>query len=162
MIMFGGKIPRNDYADDVWVLQGANGLYGTPAWIQLTPGTRGPLGRHDHTAVYDQRNNRMIVFGGHTAFGFAADVWVLRNANGLAVGQDIFGQRGGLNGRLAPISLAVPSWVQLNPMGRRPAEREWHGIPLYMTPLPIDAGSCREFQFYRSGSAFAGVVCRSL
>jgi hypothetical protein len=63
MIMFGGKIPSNDYADDVWVLQHANGLQGTPAWIQLTPGRRDPMGRHDHTAVYDQRNNRTIVFG---------------------------------------------------------------------------------------------------
>jgi hypothetical protein len=47
MIMFGGKIPANDYADDVWVLQGANGLHGNPSWIQLTPGGRRPMGRHD-------------------------------------------------------------------------------------------------------------------
>jgi hypothetical protein len=127
MIMFGGKVPSNDYADDVWVLQGANGLYGTPTWIQVTPGTRGPLGRHDHTAVYDQRNNRMIVFGGHTSNDiFAADVWVLRNANGLAVGETIFGQGEVSTGALLRSARTAPSWVQLNPTGRPPVPREWH------------------------------------
>jgi Kelch motif protein len=127
MIMFGGKIPSNDYAEDVWVLQHANGLQGTPAWIQLTPGRRDPMGRHDHTAVYDQRNNRMIVFGGHTANGlFGADVWVLRNANGLEVGEIIFGQREVSTGALLRSARAAPSWVQLNPTGRPPAAREWH------------------------------------
>jgi hypothetical protein len=110
MIMFGGKIPSTDFADDVWVLQHANGLDGTPAWIQLRPERRGPMGRHMPTAVYDQTNNRMVVFGGHTNDGpcpsiFAADVWVLRNANGLG---------------------GAPAWVHLEPTGRPPSAREWH------------------------------------
>jgi len=110
MIMFGGKIPSTDYADDVWVLQHANGLDGNPVWIQLRPEGRAPMGRHMHTAVYDPTNNRMIVFGGHAGAAgaggnFLADVWLLKNANGLG---------------------GAPAWVQLETTGMPPAGREWH------------------------------------
>src|SRR6266852_5721358 len=112
MIMFGGKIPSTDYADDVWVLQHANGLDGNPVWIQLRPEGRAPMGRHMHTAVYDPTNNRMIVFGGHAGAAgaggnFLADVWLLKNANGLG---------------------GTAAWVQLNPTGAPPARRAGHTV----------------------------------
>src|SRR5205085_10354648 len=75
----------------------ANGLPGSPP-----PRTLG-------AAVYDQANNRLIIFGGATyadlnsnPSAYLKDVWVLTNANG----------QGG-----------TPAWIQLNPSGPLPAPR---------------------------------------
>ena len=106
MVLFGGKIPGNDYADDVWVLQNATGLGGSPKWVQLFPGGPKPDGRHMPAAVYDSVNNRMIIFGGHSAGGlFVNDVWVLQHANGLG---------------------GPATWIPLKPSGAPPSAREWH------------------------------------
>jgi len=104
MIIFGGCggycLPT---FNDVWVLTNANGLGGTPTWAQLVPGGPSPDGRVKPAAVYDQSNNRMIVFAGQNGGGFGcatfSEVWVLTNANGL----------GGL-----------PIWSMLNPSGGPP------------------------------------------
>ena len=85
LILFGGRdvscAPRND----TWVLTNANGVGGTPTWIQLSPTGPLPPARHFHSAVYDQATNRMTIFGGESACfsGLVNDVWVLSNANGL-------------------------------------------------------------------------------
>lgn len=71
--------------NDVWVLEHANGLGGTPRWTELTPAGDPSTGqlppvRGTQAAAYDDANNRLIVFGD------AADdesVWVLENADGL-------------------------------------------------------------------------------
>jgi len=73
MTIFGGFAgPGNPYANDVWVLSGANGL-GTPSWKQLLAGGVGaagtPIGRSGPSCVYDSANNRMIMFGGEANFG---------------------------------------------------------------------------------------------
>ena len=103
MIMFGGndECTPVDATKEVWVLENANGLGGTPNWIQLSPtGTR--PGARAHTAVYDQRTNRMIAMiwtsGGD-------EVWVLENANGLG---------------------GTPNWIQLTPTGGPPDRRYGH------------------------------------
>jgi RHS repeat-associated protein len=84
MIMFGGKWNPNvgvQSPGDVWVLNNANGLGGTPVWSQLTPlGTVPPEGA-TNAAVYDQITNRMLIFG---AGSNDSDTWILSNANGLA------------------------------------------------------------------------------
>ncbi len=100
MIVFGGYT-GNTYLGDVWVLTNANGLSGTPAWIQLAPAGGGPGPRSLDTALYDTANNRMIVFGGYTG-SFYNDAWVLANANGLG---------------------GTPTWMQLDPTGTAPAPR---------------------------------------
>jgi parallel beta-helix repeat protein len=69
-----------------WVLTNANGLGGTPVWMQLaTTGT--PQARQGHKAFYDSASNRMIVWGGQdgggSAFAQFREVWILTNANGL-------------------------------------------------------------------------------
>lgn len=103
MIVFGGN-PNAciAFSNDVWVLQNANGLGGSPTWTQLFPAGAPPPARAGHTAVYDAANNRMIVFGGQIATG--NDVWVLENANGVG----------------------TPTWTQLSPTGGPPAIRFSH------------------------------------
>ncbi len=110
--MFGGHNAAGASAfhgnlNDVWVLTNANGLGGTPAWIQLLPSGQLPEPRSGHSAVYDTASNRMIVFGG-CEFGCTPlappTVWVLTNANGLG---------------------GTPAWIQLQ-TGAGPAPRTEH------------------------------------
>jgi hypothetical protein len=69
---------------DVWVLNHANGLGGTPAWTQLFPiGSSSTIIRMGQKAIYDAIHNRMIIFGGSNYIGSLNDVWALSNANGL-------------------------------------------------------------------------------
>ena len=81
MIIFGGTA-NGAYLNDTWVLVNANGLGGTPTWIQLSPSGVLPGGRQYHSAVYDPISNRMIISGGAGTTKYN-DTWVLRNANGL-------------------------------------------------------------------------------
>jgi hypothetical protein len=108
MILFGGcdavfRWPCIVALYDVWVLTNANGLGGTPTWIQLSPTGTPPQPRTRHTAVYDGANNRMIVFAGQNGRGGDCqtfpDVWVLTNANGLG---------------------GTPAWIQLPATGGPP------------------------------------------
>jgi hypothetical protein len=68
MIVFGGNTgPCSGTApslNDTWVLAGANGLAGTPAWAQVAAGGTLPPGRAGHSAVYNSATDRMIVFAG--------------------------------------------------------------------------------------------------
>ncbi len=76
MIVFGGQRPCGTFSD-VWMLAGANGAAGTPAWTQLTPaGTVPPL--MYHTAIYAGSANRMVVFG-----AVAPGLYRLDHANAL-------------------------------------------------------------------------------
>jgi hypothetical protein len=93
---------------DVWVLTNANGLGGTPAWIQLAPSGTPPAGRwvNQIDSAYDPGTNRLILYGGSAGkpndrFAFG-DTWVLTNANGLT---------------------GTPVWQQLNPTGSLPLAR---------------------------------------
>jgi hypothetical protein len=100
MTIFAGN-PNFGYCygtvNDLWVLENADGLGGTPNWIQLSPTGGPPSKRYIHSAVYDPTNNRMIVLGGHDACGAGNnEVWVLTNANGLG---------------------GTPNWTQLSPTG---------------------------------------------
>ncbi|TAN35432.1 HYR domain-containing protein [Patescibacteria group bacterium] len=117
MIVFGGRngptfsgycSPSNtECLNDVWVLQNADGLGGTPTWTQLFPAGTPPSRRGYHAAVYDSANNRMIIYGGDPNIGFCNgavnDVWVLSNANGLG---------------------GTPIWTQLSPTGGPPPLRQ--------------------------------------
>jgi len=86
MIAFGGYSLGARF-NDVWVLTSANGLAGTPSWIQLAPAGTLPIARSNMSVVYDPASNEMIVFGGFsisdTTNGVLGDVWVLSNANGI-------------------------------------------------------------------------------
>ncbi len=78
MIVFGGRWARIGH-NDLWILTHANGLGGTPQWIQVAAVGGPPGPRRGHTAVYDPGTDRMIVFGG---IGWN-DLWVLAGASGL-------------------------------------------------------------------------------
>jgi hypothetical protein len=115
LITFGGPNPSlTNSTNAVWTLSHANGLGGTPQWTNIVAnGAAGsPPLRFADTAIYDQANNRMIVFGGATPSnkyngGYVGlnDVWVLANANG---------------------SGGSPTWTQLKPKGAPPAKRAAH------------------------------------
>lgn len=104
MMVFAGNNCGSTYFNDVWVLQNANGIGGTPAWTQLSPTGTPPAARAFTSAVYDPASNRMIVFGGTNSTLFN-DAWVLTNANG----------HGG-----------SPSWIHLTPSGQAPSPRYGH------------------------------------
>ena len=105
MTVFGGGLGTpGPCANDVWVLDGADGQSGTPAWLELSPFGTLPTVRIHSSAVYDPTTNSMIVFGGNNcAKSYFNDVWVLSNANG----------EGG-----------TPAWKKLVPTGTAPSVRE--------------------------------------
>jgi hypothetical protein len=81
MIVFGGSGGGTDF-NDLWALEQANGLDGTPTWIPLPTGTNTvPAGRSGHMAVYDPASDAMTIFGG---IGLPAESWTAAHASGLA------------------------------------------------------------------------------
>ena len=105
MILFGGYDCSANYLNDVWILNNANGLGGTPTWTQLSVGGTVPSGREAATAVYDPTNNVMTIHGGDVGTAVDGDVWVLSHANGMG---------------------GTPTWTQLAPTGPAPAARSGH------------------------------------
>ncbi len=87
--------------NDLWELS----LSPSPAWTELAPAGTPPDGRSGHTAVYDDVNDRMIVFGGATGAQTVNDVWALS-----------------LSG--------TPTWTQLTPAGEKPLPRWWHSAAM--------------------------------
>jgi hypothetical protein len=114
LIIFGGyDLSSSVYLNDTWILTHANGTGGNSNWAMLNPSGTLPNPRYSHSAVYDDVNNRMIVFGGETTyFNFiyniynpTNDTWVLSNANGLG---------------------GTPTWTQLSTIGSLPDARLGH------------------------------------
>lgn len=104
LIVFGGHdcfVPR---FSDVWVLTHANGLGGHPEWRKLDV-SGGPGARTNHTAVFDTRAGRMIVYGGTDKdASYFPEVWTLENANGIG----------------------TPRWTTHHVDGERPVARYGH------------------------------------
>ncbi len=86
MIIFGGD-DATGFLNDSWILFNANGLGGTPSWLnELTTGL--PAKRTFHSAIYSSSLNRMLIFGGYIqpndnccGENFSQEVWLLNNAN---------------------------------------------------------------------------------
>jgi len=96
MLVFGGNISR--VVNDVWALS----LAGDPAWTQISAAGTAPSPRADHTAIYDPRRDRMVVFAGPTIDGGTSnDAW------GLSL-------------------QSTPAWTQLRPAGMLPHARVAH------------------------------------
>ena len=95
MVVFGsdgGVLQPSEF----WTLS----LTGTPVWTQYTPTGTPPSSRIGITSVYDSKNDRILVFGGH---------WYPNDFN------DVFA-----------LSLAgTPAWTQLTPTGTPPSGREY-------------------------------------
>jgi len=82
MMAFGGVNSAGTVLADTWVLTGANGQAGTPAWSLLTV-TNGTAKAY-HSAIYNPANNEMTVFGGAIAIVPSDDhIFTLFKANGL-------------------------------------------------------------------------------
>ncbi len=76
MIVFGGSDSLSGaYDNDVWALN-----LPAATWTHLAPTGTPPPGRFQHTAVFDSRRDRMLVFGGQVASGSATDTWELNLA----------------------------------------------------------------------------------
>jgi hypothetical protein len=82
MILFGGFDGTNALSD-VWSLSlpDPSGPTPIPAWTPLSPtltppATQAPVSQ-SHSAVYDDGNQRMIVFGGNDGTTNSAQVWTL-------------------------------------------------------------------------------------
>ena len=87
MTIFGG-IESSTLYGDAWVLTNANGMGGTPAWMQIGGSSNiQPTPRGGHRAVYDPGTNTMTVFGGFVTPPPGTqlvinDVFLLSHANG--------------------------------------------------------------------------------
>ncbi len=109
MIVFGGAACDPCTAkNDVWVLTNANGLGGTPEWLELFPTGGPPAPRMEHSAIYDSAGNRMVIFGGHATL---SDTWVLANASGIDRGTG---------------TPTTSVWTQLAATGTLPSPRTFH------------------------------------
>jgi hypothetical protein len=86
MTIFGGGNNVAGSFGDTWVLTDANGLGGTPAWMQIASSSVDfPAPRSGHTAVYDPVTNVMTIFSGYIGLASpysANDVFLLSDANG--------------------------------------------------------------------------------
>jgi hypothetical protein len=106
MIVFGGgNNGIMDVPNDLWVLTNANGLGGSPAWVQLAPTGQIPPPTERFAVGYDQGSDRMIMFGGCCYWNNST--YLLTNASGV---------RG------------TPAWTQITPSGTPPQIREVHAF----------------------------------
>lgn len=97
MIVFGG-LSGAASMQDLWALS----MGDPPRWEQLNAGGDWPSARFGHSAVYDDKGDRMLVFGGSDGSASRDDVWALS-----------------LDGTLA--------WSELRPADPRPSRRAAHG-----------------------------------
>jgi len=162
MIVFGGHSPYYNW-DDVWALSLTP---GSETWTQLAPTGSGPGARRWHTAVYDQANDQMVVFGGSGRGGLKNDVWTLSLTLGseawspLAVtgsvpvprGQHtaiysdtvqglmvVFG--GAMTGALLndtwALNLTTGAWTQVAQIGACPSARRGHTAIYNSVGIPL-------------------------
>ncbi len=72
MVLFGGIDSLGNHTNETWALS----LPGL-AWTHLATTGTPPGARWKHTAVYDSRRGRMLVFGGRVTSADSADTWEL-------------------------------------------------------------------------------------
>jgi hypothetical protein len=93
--VFGGF--DGGWRNDVWALS----MGPLPSWTLIETSGFRPSARQDHTAIYDDVGERMIVFAGTGSGGPVNDLWALS-----------------LNG--------TPSWQRIDTIGDRPGVRADH------------------------------------
>jgi hypothetical protein len=96
LVIYRGSAPAGT-SEDLWVLTNANGLGGTPEWIQLMSSS--PLSnRYAGQLAYDPHTKRAVYYAGLAADTSAplSDTWVLNNADGTT---------------------GMPFWTQVTPSG---------------------------------------------
>lgn len=68
-LMFGGCNAQT-YTNDVWEMHPA-----TAQWTLVSAHGKKPQGRYEHSAVWDDTQQRMLVFGGASESGKLGDLW---------------------------------------------------------------------------------------
>lgn len=71
-IVFGGLTSSAGGDDQVWTFSPATGL-----WSRATPAGTAPSARRDHTLVYDQVSDRVLLYGGWNRGQLLGDAWEL-------------------------------------------------------------------------------------
>jgi hypothetical protein len=100
VLVFGGRT-YYDISNAVYTLDLSGGNKGK--WTTLSTSGTGPAPLYQHSAIYDEVNDRMIVYGGRGYYDLSGSVWSLSFASSE-------------NG----------TWAQLNPSGTAPAARARH------------------------------------
>jgi len=105
LFVHGGVREGGGLYDDLWVLQEASGRGRGTRWRLFVTDDDRPPGRQAHTLSYDERGERLILFGGVVGSrGGSNDLWVL-DASQLANGA---------------------KWRQVQATGEPPKPRAWH------------------------------------
>ena len=103
MVIHGGTGPTEfeplGLLDDVWALS----LGSSPTWTKLTPEGTPPPAHYEHSAMYDRRRGRMVVFGGYSP-GLGDMKEDLRDLWTLTLDD-------------------APRWTRTRPLGPRPSAR---------------------------------------
>jgi hypothetical protein len=81
LMIFGGCCY---WTNDTWVLTNANGLGGTPQWVQQSPSGTLPSIRQTPAFGYDPAGNFLLIFGMGNEAGPLNDTWQLLTANSSA------------------------------------------------------------------------------
>lgn len=70
LLLFGGRRGSEAPGDDLWSFD-----LGASHWARLAPGGEAPPARADHHAIYDARQERLLVFGGRGGGALYDDLW---------------------------------------------------------------------------------------
>ncbi len=122
MYVFGGKDSNDEIRNDLWEL---DLTAGDEAWQEVNTTGTPPDPRTDPKLIYDEGNDRLILFGGQRgAYEYFNDLWEL--------------------------DLSTNQWTELHPSGGVPHERAKAG-GAYVAgseEMLLFAGFCDPYQFY--------------
>jgi hypothetical protein len=161
MVIFGGD-DGVIYSGEIWALS----LGGSPSWTHLIPvsppGSESPTGlptpmpRSGHSAIYDSRRDRMVIYGGTSlignplsdawSFDFSTSHWT-QLSPGIGPGQRsrhaaVYDDRGdrmllfagqGSPSDLWELPFATGTWNQLTPSGPSPGNNRYGCAAVYDT-----------------------------
>ncbi len=71
-IIFGGTSSGGTGRNDTWALDLRG---GDVEWTELETGVARPAPRFVHSAIFDEKRGRMVIYGGATGSNFLDDVW---------------------------------------------------------------------------------------
>ncbi|MCA9999144.1 MAG: hypothetical protein KDE56_25445, partial [Anaerolineales bacterium] len=81
MILFGGLTSSVSTSNETWVLKNANGLDGTPEWVEIAISGDLPLGRWGQSTGFSPTSNNVVMAMGRNdtpnSSSLLNDVWVL-------------------------------------------------------------------------------------
>ncbi|MBN1660560.1 MAG: hypothetical protein JXA93_19340, partial [Anaerolineae bacterium] len=155
MVVFGGN-RGGQLLNDTWALDLSTP--GNESWSQWAVGGSVPAARVQHTALYEEDSDIMVVFGGLSAAGLHNDTWLLNLGTqqwaqaplagppparrGHAIGYQEVTDRMYLFGGLGSggflndvweldLTPGDVGWRELFPTGTPPAGRAWHAATYY-------------------------------